>query len=104
MPRHASEYDPDDLVTRKAAQDLRISVCLPARHEEATVGHIVATVRRTLMEAVPLVDAVGVIADRSSDATAEAAELGALDVPAVKWDGHVFHGDAELELAAQALR
>ena len=37
---------------------LTVSVCLPARNEEATVGHIVATVRRTLMEEVPLVDEV----------------------------------------------
>jgi glucosyl-3-phosphoglycerate synthase len=73
VPRHASEYDPDDLVARKADQGLRISVCLPARNEEATVGHIVATVRRTLMETVPLVDEVVVIDDRSTDATAEAA-------------------------------
>ena len=43
-------------------------------------------------------------AQRLADATAEAAALGVLDVPAVEWDGHVFHGDAELELAAQALR
>ena len=73
VPRHASEYDPNDLVVRKADQGLRISVCLPARNEEATVGHIVATVRRTLMETVPLVDEVVVIDDRSTDATAEAA-------------------------------
>jgi glucosyl-3-phosphoglycerate synthase len=73
VPRHASEYDPDDLVARKADQGLRVSVCLPARNEEATVGHIVATVRRTLMETVPLVDEVVVIDDRSTDATAEAA-------------------------------
>ena len=73
VPRHASEYDPDDLAARKADQGLRISLCLPARNEEATVGHIVATVRRTLMETVPLVDEVVVIDDRSTDATAEAA-------------------------------
>ena len=73
VPRHASEFDADALVARKAEQGLRISVCLPARDEEATVGHIVATVRRTLMETVPLVDEVVVIDDRSTDATADAA-------------------------------
>lgn len=41
-------------------------------------------------------------AQRLADATAEAVELGVLDVPAVEWDGQVFHGDAELELAAAA--
>ena len=73
VPRQASEFDLDALVAAKAEQGLRISVCLPARNEEATVGHIVATVRRTLMEAVPLVDEVVVIDDRSTDATADAA-------------------------------
>jgi glucosyl-3-phosphoglycerate synthase len=73
LPRHAPEYDPRDLLARKREQGLVLSVCLPARNEEATVGHIVATVRRTLMEAVPLVDEVVVIDDRSTDATAEVA-------------------------------
>jgi 2-hydroxychromene-2-carboxylate isomerase len=43
-------------------------------------------------------------AQRLKDATAEAAELGVLDVPAVEWDGRIFHGDAELEPAAAAIR
>ena len=73
VPGHAADFDVDDLVDRKRAGGLGISVCLPARNEEATVGHIVATVRRTLMETVPLVDEVVVIDDRSTDATAEAA-------------------------------
>jgi glucosyl-3-phosphoglycerate synthase len=73
VPGHAPEIDVDALVAAKLARGLGISVCLPARNEEATVGHIVATIRRTLMELVPLVDEVVVIDDRSTDATAEAA-------------------------------
>ena len=42
-------------------------------------------------------------AERLRAATAEAAELGVLDVPAVEIAGEVFHGDASLELAASAL-
>ena len=61
------------LVEAKARQDVRVSVCLPARNEEATVGQIVATVRRKLVERVPLVDEVVVIDDSSTDATAEVA-------------------------------
>jgi glucosyl-3-phosphoglycerate synthase len=57
----------------KAALGLQVSVCLPARNEEATVGHIVATVRRELVEQVALVDEVVVIDDGSTDSTAEAA-------------------------------
>jgi glucosyl-3-phosphoglycerate synthase len=71
---HAAEdFDVADLVRRKQAAGTTISICLPARDEEATVGHIVATVRRTLMEAVPLVDEVVVVDDGSLDATAEVA-------------------------------
>jgi 2-hydroxychromene-2-carboxylate isomerase len=42
--------------------------------------------------------------ERLARATAEAAELGVIDVPAVVVPGgQVFHGDAELERAAEAL-
>ena len=61
------------LVEAKQASGTTISVCLPARNEEATVGQIVATVRRNLVEHAPLVDEVVVIDDGSTDATAEAA-------------------------------
>jgi glucosyl-3-phosphoglycerate synthase len=56
----------------------RISVVLPARDEEQTVGGIVAQVRRRLVEDVSLVDEVIVIDSRSRDATAAvAASAGA---------------------------
>jgi 2-hydroxychromene-2-carboxylate isomerase len=42
-------------------------------------------------------------AERLRAATAEAVELGVLDVPAVHAAGRVFHGVDELELAAEAL-
>ena len=41
--------------------------------------------------------------ERLRVATAAAAEAGVLDVPAVVVDGRTFHGDAELERAAEAL-
>lgn len=57
---------------------MRISVCLPAANEEATVGGIVATIARDLQRAVPLVDEIVVIDDNSTDATARvAARAGA---------------------------
>jgi glucosyl-3-phosphoglycerate synthase len=56
----------------------RISVVLPARDEEQTVGGIVAQVRRRLVEDVSLVDEIIVIDSRSRDATAAvAASAGA---------------------------
>ena len=36
--------------TAKQRSGTTVSVCLPARNEEATVGQIVATVRRNLVE------------------------------------------------------
>ena len=55
-----------------------VSVVLPALNEEATVGEIVTTIRRELMERVPLVDELVVIDSGSTDATARvAAEAGA---------------------------
>jgi glucosyl-3-phosphoglycerate synthase len=69
----APREDVAALVDAKKASGTTISVCLPARNEEATVGQIVATVRRNLVEHAPLVDEVVVMDDGSTDATAEAA-------------------------------
>jgi len=68
---HHSDFAVRRLVAAKRGR--RVSVCLPARDEEATVGHIVATVRRDLMERHPLVDEVLVVDDGSTDGTAMAA-------------------------------
>ncbi len=48
----------------------RVSVVMPARNEEATVGAIVSTIREHLIERVPLVDELIVVDSRSTDATA----------------------------------
>ncbi|MEX1009081.1 MAG: glucosyl-3-phosphoglycerate synthase [Acidimicrobiia bacterium] len=56
-----------------------VSVCLPARDEEATIGPIVASVRQHLVDDAHLVDEVVVIDDGSIDATAKVARAeGAL--------------------------
>lgn len=71
-----------------------VSVCLPARDEAATVGRIVETIRRDLIETHPLVDEVLVLDDHSTDDTARvAAEAGARVVDAARvapsgWTGH----------------
>ncbi len=59
-----------------------VSVCLPARDEESTVGDIVATVRADLVERTGLVQEVLVVDDGSTDRTAQRAmDAGARVVP-----------------------
>lgn len=55
-----------------------VSVCLPARDEAATVGHIVEQIHSYLIAGCGLVDEVLVLDDHSSDTTARvAADAGA---------------------------
>jgi glucosyl-3-phosphoglycerate synthase len=70
----ATSPDPQALAAAKRRLGTTISVCLPARDEEPTVGDIVERVRRELVEAVPLVDEIVVVDDGSTDATARTAE------------------------------
>ncbi|WP_430478679.1 glucosyl-3-phosphoglycerate synthase [Streptomyces sp. P11-1] len=70
----------DRLLDARTAEPHRtsVSVVLPALNEEATVGAIVTTIRRELMEKVRLVDELVVIDSGSTDATAAVArEAGA---------------------------
>ncbi|MFE3146633.1 glucosyl-3-phosphoglycerate synthase [Streptomyces sp. NPDC059218] len=76
----AADRPMDRLLAARAAEAGRgsVSVVLPALNEEATVGEIVATIRRELMEKVRLVDELVVVDSGSTDATAEVArEAGA---------------------------
>nr|PZN48206.1 MAG: glucosyl-3-phosphoglycerate synthase [Actinomycetota bacterium] len=87
--RSADEWTAAELAAAKHADgaDHTISVVLPARDEEETVGDIVATIRAELVEAVPLVDEILVVDSRSTDDTAKvAAAAGA----------RVVHQDAVL--------
>ncbi|RKT16426.1 glucosyl-3-phosphoglycerate synthase [Streptomyces sp. 1114.5] len=74
----AADRPVDALLAAKERTGRTVSVVLPALDEEATVGDIVRTVRRELMERLPLVDELVVVDSGSTDATAAvAAEAGA---------------------------
>jgi len=76
----------------------RISVCLPARDEEPTVGLIVAAICADLVDAVRLVDEVVVVDDHSSDGTsvvAESAGARVVDASMVLRDHGRGHGKGQ---------
>lgn len=66
----AGRWDPRLLAQRKGSAT--VSVVIPARNEEATVGVIVSTIR-ALAERTGLVDDIVVVDSRSTDRTAEVA-------------------------------
>ena len=73
------------LLERKG--DRLVSVCIPARDEEETVGAVVATVRASAAMARGLIDELVVVEDGSLDATAAVAEAaGATVVPSAPPD------------------
>jgi len=70
-----------ELRSAKRALGLSISVCLPARDEEATIGAIVREIRAALVtDDDGLVDEVVVIDDGSTDATAVVARAAGATV------------------------
>ena len=69
--------DPEEVAGQLAGR--RVSVILPARDEESTIGPIVRSIRHELIEKVGLVQEIIVVDSRSSDSTAErAARAGAM--------------------------
>ncbi|GAB3075570.1 glucosyl-3-phosphoglycerate synthase [Micromonospora schwarzwaldensis] len=74
----ADDWPAHRLVRAKGGN--RVSVVLPARNEEATVGAIVSTIREHLMDRVPLVDELIVVDSRSTDRTAQVARAAGAEV------------------------
>lgn len=70
---HWQDWPLDQLMSWKRSQDIRISVVIPARDEEATVGSVVAAIREAFMTGEPLVDELVMMDSDSTDRTAEAA-------------------------------
>ncbi|HEY4492815.1 MAG TPA: glucosyl-3-phosphoglycerate synthase, partial [Acidobacteriota bacterium] len=72
---HANEFkNLEKLLDLKKEQGLTISVAMPALNEEATVGRVIRTTKRALMDSVPLVDEIVLIDSGSVDRTREIAE------------------------------
>jgi glucosyl-3-phosphoglycerate synthase len=75
---NAGQWTENGLAALKAEAGTVVSVVIPARNEESTVGAIVATIRRDLVERAHLVDEIVVVDSRSTDDTARvAARAGA---------------------------
>jgi glucosyl-3-phosphoglycerate synthase len=70
---HHRAFAAADLAVRKRELGATVSVVLPARDEEATVGTVAGTFVRELGERVGLVDEVVVVDAGSTDRTAEVA-------------------------------
>lgn len=69
----AQQWTVDDLLEEKARTGQSVSLVVPARNEESTVGDVVTRVRSALMETAALLDEIVVIDSDSTDATAQVA-------------------------------
>jgi glycosyltransferase involved in cell wall biosynthesis len=74
----ADEFaDLPQLVELKARRGVTVSLALPALNEEATVGRVIRTIRKALVDRVPLVDEIVLMDSDSSDRTRQiASDLG----------------------------
>lgn len=75
---HSNFWDLKWLVDEKQRQGLKISLCLPAYNEEATIGKEIVILKSELKDRYPLLDEIAVVDSGSSDKTREiAASFGA---------------------------
>lgn len=77
-----ADVDVHGLLRAKRRGGHRVSVVLPARDEEATVGRLVADLAEHWVRRVPLVDELLVVDSDSTDATAAVARAAGADVVA----------------------
>ncbi|HIY42925.1 MAG TPA: glucosyl-3-phosphoglycerate synthase [Candidatus Nocardiopsis merdipullorum] len=93
-----SDWRPELLADLKHRSGTTVSLVIPARDEEATVGEVVSRVRTELVERIPLVDELVVMDSDSTDTTAtRARQAGATvhHVADVRPDLGHHHGKGE---------
>lgn len=72
---HASEFaNLKQLMELKERRGVTISLALPALNEEKTVGNVITTVKKALMDDVPLLDEIVLMDSNSTDNTRQIAE------------------------------
>ncbi len=72
---HANEFSNlKELLARKNEHKVTISLALPALNEEKTVGKVLSTIKKAMMEDVPLLDEIVLIDSNSTDRTREIAQ------------------------------
>ena len=77
---NANEFENlHELLALKQQQGVTVSLALPALNEEGTVGKVITTAKRELMERVPLLDEIVLIDSNSTDKTREVA--GKMGIP-----------------------
>jgi glucosyl-3-phosphoglycerate synthase len=77
---HWRDWPLEQLLRWKASSGVRVSVVIPARDEEATVGGVAGTIAGAFMTAEPLVDELVVMDSDSTDRTAEVAAVAGATV------------------------
>jgi glycosyltransferase involved in cell wall biosynthesis len=72
---HADEFsDLKQLMKLKESQGTTISLALPALNEEKTVGKVISTIKKNLMDDVPLLDEMILLDSNSTDRTRDIAQ------------------------------
>ncbi len=78
---NANEFENfKELLALKAKQKVTVSLALPALNEEGTVGKVITTAKRELMERVPLLDEIVLIDSNSKDKTRDIARKHGIPV------------------------
>ncbi|MGP8000469.1 MAG: glucosyl-3-phosphoglycerate synthase [Streptosporangiaceae bacterium] len=79
-----TDWPADRLLAAKQQAGTRVSVVIPARDEQRTVGRVVSTLRQALVTELPLVDEIVVMDSDSADATGSVAERAGATVHRAK--------------------